>query len=320
MTDTALSPRKLGRSGIEIAPLVFGGNVFDWTADKATSFRLLDAFVAAGFDAIDTADVYSSWGPGHIGGESETVIGEWLGARGRRDDVKIFTKVGWDMGAAGKGLGAAHIATAVEASLTRLNTDYIDLYQSHVDDAETPLEETLQAYARLVEQGKVRAIGASNYTGERLTEALDISARLGIPRYESVQPAYNLVNRAEFEGPLRAACLEHEVGMISYYGLAAGFLTGKYRSEDDLAQSPRGRSVAKYLDEKGFGVLAALDRAVERTGVTMAQVSLAWILAQPGVTAPIVSATKVEQLEEILGATQVVLDAETLAELDKASA
>jgi aryl-alcohol dehydrogenase-like predicted oxidoreductase len=310
--------RPLGRSGLSIAPIMFGGNVFGWTADEATSFGLLDAFVGQGFNAIDTADVYSAWAPGHAGGESETVIGKWLKRRGKRDDVVIATKVG--MWAKHPNLKASTIAAAAEESLARLRTDYIDLYQSHQDDAETPQDEVLEAYQRLVKAGKVRAIGASNFSAARLASALDVAGAKDLPRYESVQPAYNLYNRAEFEGDLAKVVTERGLGVISYFGLAAGFLTGKYRSEADLSKSPRGARVKAYLDERGFRILAALDEVSAGLGATQAQVALAWLINRPGVTAPIVSATSTAQLGEILKAAELSLPAEAVAKLDAASA
>ncbi|MDQ2802283.1 MAG: aldo/keto reductase, partial [Pseudomonadota bacterium] len=277
--------RELGRSGIRTPPLVFGGNVFGWTADEAASFRLLDALLAAGLNAIDTADVYSAWVPGHRGGESETVIGNWLRRRGGRDKVVIATKVGMEMGSGDKGLSRTWIMRAVEDSLKRLQTDYIDLYQAHRDDEGVPLDETLQAFADLIRQGKVRAIGASNYTAPRLREALRTSERLGLPRYETLQPQYNLVERAAFEGELETVCQAEGLGVISYFALASGFLSGKYRSEADLAKSPRGGSVKKYLDDRGHRVLQALDEVAARYAATPAQVAIAWLIARPSVTA-----------------------------------
>jgi aryl-alcohol dehydrogenase-like predicted oxidoreductase len=315
-----MEKRALGRSGLSIAPLVFGGNVFGWTADAATSFRMLDAFVEAGFDAVDTAEAYSSWVPGHKGGESETIIGDWLARSGKRDQVVIATKVGWHQGDQPGLLSAANIARGAEDSLRRLRTDRIDLYQAHSDDPQTPMEETLGAFARLIEQGKVRAIGCSNFSAARLREALDVSARLGLPRYESVQPPYNLYQRSDFESELAPLVQAEDIGVISYYGLASGFLTGKYRSEADLGQSVRGGGVGRYLNERGFRILAALDAAAARLGATPAQVALAWVMARPGITAPIASATSVEQLHEILGAADLRLDPDTMADLDRASA
>lgn len=315
-----MEQRELGRSGIKVPPLMFGGNVFGWTADEATSFRLLDVLLDAGLNAIDTADVYSAWAPGHSGGESETVIGNWLHRRGGRDKVVIATKVGMAMGSGGQGLSKAWITQAVEDSLKRLQTDRIDLYQAHRDDEGVPLEETLRAFADLIQQGKVRAIGASNYTAPRLREALRTSERLGLPRYEALQPQYNLVERAAFEGDLRDVCQAEGLGVISYYALAAGFLSGKYRSEADLAKSPRGGGVKKYLDDRGRRVLRALDTVAERTAATPAQVAIAWVIAQPGVTAPIASATDLRQLDDLVKAAQLKLDQQAIETLDQASA
>jgi len=312
-----MDKRPLGRSGISIAPLMFGGNVLGWTADEATSFSLLDAFVAGGFDAIDTADVYSAWVPGHTGGESETVIGKWLKRRGRRDDVVIATKVG--MWPKHNGLKRETIMAAAEESLQRLQTDYIDLYQSHRDDGETPLDETLEAFSRLVEQGKVRAIGASNYDAARLREALGVSADNSLPRYETLQPPYNLMDRS-IEGPLQQLCVEEGIGIISYYGLASGFLTGKYRSEADLDKSPRGRGVKKYLDERGMRVLAALDEVSAELAASPAQVALAWVMSRSAVAAPLASATSLTQLDEIMGSARLTLTPEQVKRLDEASA
>lgn len=312
--------RKLGRSGLEVSQLCFGGNVIGWTADEATSFALLDAFVAAGGNFIDTADVYSRWAPGHQGGESETIIGKWLKQRGNRDQVIIATKVGSDMGPAGKGLSRAHIMAAVDDSLRRLQTDYIDLYQSHVDDESTPLAETLETYQELIRAGKVRAIGASNYKGARLTEALRISREHGYPRYESLQPLYNLYDREGFESDLEAVCLEAEVGVINYYSLAAGFLTGKYRTEADLAGRARAGSAKRYLNERGLRILAAMDQVAAESGATHAQIALAWLLSRPVVTSPIVSATSVAQLQQIVSSPAVKLSAAQLALLTGAGA
>ena len=315
-----MEKRQLGKSELQFAPLAFGGNVFGWTADEPTSFRLLDAFVAAGFNFIDTADLYSRWKPGNQGGESETIIGKWLRQRGNRDRVIIATKVGMDMGDGKKGLSAAYIRRAAEDSLARLQTDYIDLYQSHTDDTETPLEETLGAFAQLVAQGKVRAIGASNYSGKRLAEAIDVSRQHGYPRYESLQPNYNLYDRAEYETDMEPVCLEHSVGVISYYSLASGFLTGKYRSEADLAKSPRGKGVQAYLNERGFRILQALDEVAAAHHSTPAQVALAWLIARPSITAPIASATSLEQLDDLIAAAHLELDQAPIEKLDQASA
>jgi aryl-alcohol dehydrogenase-like predicted oxidoreductase len=312
--------RKLGNSGLQIAPIMFGGNVFGWTADESTSFALLDAFVAAGFDAIDTANSYSRFVPGNKGGESETIIGNWLKRTGKRQQVIIATKVGSDMGEGKKGLAKGYILEAAEESLQRLQTDYIDLYQSHVDDANTPLDETLEAYAQLIRQGKVRAIGASNYTAARLTEALRISEENRLPRYESLQPLYNLYDRAQFETELAALCLRENIGVIPYFSLASGFLTGKYRSEADLGKSPRGSMVKKYLNERGLRILAALDEIAKAFGATPTQIAISWLLAQPSVTAPIVSATNLDQLKQLLGAADLKLGPESLEKLNQASA
>lgn len=310
--------RPLGRSGLSIAPLMLGGNVFGWTADEATSHAVLDAFVGAGFNAVDTADVYSAWVPGHTGGESETVIGTWLKRRGRRDDVLLATKVG--MWPAQPGLRAANIIAACEGSLKRLQTDYIDLYQSHRDDADAPQAETAEAFGRLVRDGKVRAIGASNFDAGRLGSALDIAETAGLPRYDTLQPAYNLMDRA-IEGPLQQLCVDRQVSIISYYGLASGFLTGKYRSAADLGKSPRGRAAKALLEsEKGPRVLAALDAVAAELGATPAQVALAWVMARPAVAAPIASATSPAQLEEIIGAARLSLAADQMSRLDAASA
>lgn len=311
----------LGRSGIEIAPLVFGGNVFGWTIDEATSFRLLDAFVARGFDCIDTADMYSTWVPGHAGGESETIIGNWMKARGNRDKVVIATKVGWEMGPERKGLKKAYIVRAVEDSLRRLQTDRIDLYQSHKDDADTPVEETLEAYAGLVEAGKMRAIGASNFGAPRLEASLAASAAHGWPRYQSLQPHYNLMERDDYERNLAPLCQREGLGVIPYFSLAAGFLTGKYRSEADLGKSPRGAAmVKKYVNERGMRVLAALDAVAARSASTPAAVALAWLLSRPGITAPIVSATSMEQLDVMCSAVSLRLDRDAIEALEQASA
>lgn len=311
--------RALGRSGLQVAPLALGGNVFGWTADEPTSFAILDAFVDAGFNLVDTADIYSNWVPGHPGGESETVIGRWLRASGKRDRVLIATKVGKEI-AGRKGLSRAWIRQAVEDSLRRLQTDRIDLYQSHDDDPATPLEETMAAFGELVKEGKVRALGASNFSAARLAEANAVAARLGVPRYESMQPLYNLVERPAFEAELEPLCAREQIGVINFFGLARGFLTGKYRSEADLAQSPRGGGVKQYLTPRGMAVLAALDEAAAALGATPAQVALAWQMARPTITAPIASATSVRQMQELLGAARLSLDAATMARLDAASA
>jgi aryl-alcohol dehydrogenase-like predicted oxidoreductase len=311
--------RAVGRSGLEVGPLAFGGNVFGWTIDEATSFRLLDAFVAAGFNLIDTADVYSRWAPGNVGGESETIIGKWLKRSGKRDRVVIATKVGMELGPDKKGLSRRWIVQAVEDSLRRLQTDRIDLYQAHKDDPDTPLAETLGAFGELIKQGKVRAIGASNYTAGRLGEALRVSREGGLPAYACLQPHYNLAERAGYERELEPLCREAGIGVIPYYSLASGFLTGKYRSEADLSKSARGQGVKKYLNERGFRILAALDEVAGRYASTPARVAIAWLLARPTVTAPIASATSVEQLGELIAATGLELDAEAMGVLDRAS-
>jgi len=315
-----MNRRKLGNTGFDVAPLAFGGNVFGWTVDEATSFRLLDAFVDAGFNLIDTADSYSRWVTGHQGGESETIIGRWIAARGRHDDVVIATKVGSDMGLGRKCLRKDYILQAAEASLRRLQVDAIDLYQSHWDDETTPLDETLEAYATLIAQGKVRAIGASNLSVDRLQQALDVSARNGLPRYLTLQPPYNLYDRATFEGPLASLCIREGIGVISYFALAAGFLTGKYRSEADFAKSARGGGMSKYLNPRGLRILAALDRVAADKHATPAAVALAWLIDRPGLTAPIASATSFEQLGELIAATRLRLDADAVRALDQASA
>jgi aryl-alcohol dehydrogenase-like predicted oxidoreductase len=313
--------RPLGRSGIQVSPLCFGGNVFGWTADERMSHSLLDAWLDAGFNFIDTADVYSRWAPGHAGGESESVIGRWLKKGGKRDKVVIATKVGMDMGEGKVGLAPKYIAQAVEDSLRRLQCDRIDLYQAHKDDEATPLEATLEAFAELIHMGKVRAIGASNYSAARLREALDISSRRSMPRYETLQPLFNLYDRASFERELQPLCVQENIGVISFYALAAGFLSGKYRKPEDAAKSPRGKNTtAKYLNERGLKILAALDEAAQRTNSTPARVAVAWVMAQPAIAAPIASATSIEQLNELAAAAQLVLDPQTLALLDKASA
>jgi aryl-alcohol dehydrogenase-like predicted oxidoreductase len=315
-----MEKRKLGNSGIEFAPLAFGGNVFGWTADEATSFKLLDGYVDAGFSFVDTADVYSRWAPGNKGGESETVIGNWLRNGAKRDKVVIATKCGMEMAPDRKGLSRAHIVRSVDDSLKRLNTDYIDLFQSHRDDPETPQEETLQTYGELIKAGKLRAIGASNFEAKRLAEALAISKSKGLPRYESLQPHYNLCERALFEGDLEQLCLKENVGVIPYYSLASGFLSGKYRSEADLGKSMRGAGVKKYLNERGFAILAALDAAAEKLNANPTQVALAWLLQRKAITAPIVSATSLTQLHDLVAGAQLKLDPASVAAIDKASA
>ncbi|MGO8788264.1 MAG: aldo/keto reductase [Terriglobia bacterium] len=312
--------RKLGNSSLEVSPLVLGGNVFGWTVDEPTSFRLLDALVAAGLNFVDTADVYSKWVPGNKGGESESILGSWFKRSGKRRQVVLATKVGMEMGPDQKGLSKAYILRAVEDSLKRLQTDYIDLYQSHTDDAATPFTETLEAYAQLIKQGKVRVIGASNYSAERLREALQASKQHGLPGYQSLQPNYNFYDRADYEAKLEAVCLENGLGVIPYFSLASGFLTGKYRSETDLAASKRGPMVKKYLNGRGFRILRALDEVAQEFHATPAKISLAWLMARPGITAPIASATSLEQLDDLIGATQIKLDRAAIEKLNNASA
>ena len=313
--------RTLGRSDLRVAPLCLGGNVFGWTADEAASFTVLDALIGAELNFIDTADVYSVWIPGHHGGESETVIGNWLQRRARRNDVVIATKVGMEMAPDRKGLSATHIARSVEESLRRLQTDYIDLYFSHCDDVTVQFEETLGAYQKLIVQGKVRAIGASNHSAARLAQALEVSRRTGLPRYEVLQPQYNLYARSEYEKDLEPLCLEHNIGVVSYFALASGFLTGKYRTPSDAAKSKRGDGVvAKYLNERGLRILAALDDVGRRYSASPASVALAWQIARPSITAPIASATSVGQLNELVAATKLHLDQAAIEQLNIASA
>jgi aryl-alcohol dehydrogenase-like predicted oxidoreductase len=315
-----MNKRRLGRSDLMVSPLCLGSNVFGWTADEATSFRILDAFVEGGLEFIDTADVYSTWAPGNQGGESETIIGNWMKGRGNRHGLIIATKVGSDMGQGRKGLSKAYIRRAVEDSLTRLQTDYIDLYQSHRDDEDTPQAETLGVYQELIEAGKIRVIGASNFTAGRLKSALDISATEGLPRYESLQPKYNLYDRAEYENDLEPTCLDYGLGVIPYHGLASGFLTGKYRSESDFGKSVRGERMVNYLNDRGKRILAALDEVSAEKKATPTQVALAWLMARPSITAPIASATSVEQLSDLIAATRLELDSQAIEKLDRASA
>ncbi|MCJ8211150.1 aldo/keto reductase [Mucilaginibacter sp. RS28] len=307
-----MQKRELGQSGIAVVPFCFGGNVFGWTIDEQTSFQILDAFTDQGLDFIDTADVYSAWAHQGTGGQSETIIGNWLEKSGKRDQVIIATKVGKPMGEDKKGLSKQYIMQAVEDSLKRLQTDYIDLYQSHDDDQQTPFEETLEAYARLINDGKVRAIGASNYTASRLQEALKTSTNYGLPRYETLQPEYNLYDREGYEKDLEPVCRENNLGVITYFSLASGFLTGKYRSEDDLNKSKRGGGIKKYMNERGFGILKALDKVAKEYHASPAAVALAWVMARPGITAPIASATSVAQLQEITKAIELKLSSEAI--------
>ena len=315
-----MEKRKLGSAGPEVPMICLGGNVFGWTVPEAEAFRLLDAALDAGLNFVDTADVYSSWAAGNKGGESETIIGKWFVKSDKRKEVILATKVGLEMGEGKKGLKAAYIRQAVEESLWRLQTDYIDLYQAHKDDPETPLEETFAAFDALVKEGKVRFIGASNFSGARLTEALETSRKHGSASYISLQPHYNLMERSAFESELLPVVEKYQLGVIPYYSLAGGFLTGKYRSQQDAEKSARGATVQKYLNERGFGVVAALDEVAHANGSTPARVALAWLLARPGVTAPIASATNEKQLADLAAATTLQLDAESIQTLNAASA
>ena len=312
--------RQLGNTDLKVAPLTFGGNVFGWTVDEDTSFELMDGFTAAGFNLIDTADVYSRWKPGNSGGESETIIGNWMKERGNRSDVIIATKVGADMGLSDKRLSKKYILLEVEASLKRLQTDYIDLYQTHFDDADTPIEETLETYQQLINEGKVRWIGASNLSPERLKASLEISKKSGYPSYQTFQPQYNLMEREVFEKELEAICVANNLGVINYFSLASGFLTGKNRTEADFTKSARGGGVKKYLDEKGLKVLAALDKVAAELNTTPASVAIAWLIARPSITAPIASATNLGQLKSLIDAAELGLTKEGIDLLDAASA
>jgi aryl-alcohol dehydrogenase-like predicted oxidoreductase len=313
-----MEKRILGKSDLNIAPVVFGGNVFGWTIDQSKSFEILDHFIGSGFNCIDTADVYSRWVPGNKGGESETIIGNWLKKHGKRHDVIIATKVGSDMGQ-GKSLKKDYIINQVEHSLNRLQTDYIDLYFSHYDDENTPVEETLSAYDSLIKAGKVRWIGASNFSANRLKESLIFSNEHNLPRYEVYQPGYNLYDREGFEAEHEKICLEHNLGVVTYYALASGFLSGKYRNEADLSKSQRGGGAKKYLNDRGFKILGALDQVAETHGVEQASVALAWLLYHPSVTAPIASVTDLNQLKSFTEAANLKLSAEDISLLDKAS-
>jgi len=315
-----MQKRRLGRTGLSIAPLVFGGNVFGWTADKERSFDLLDRFVDAGFNAIDTADAYSRWVPGNKGGESETIIGEWMKARGNRDKVTIITKVGSDMGQGKKDLSPAYIARAAEDSLRRLQVEAIDLYLSHWPDPETPFEETLGAYAVLLKAGKIRAVGASNLDADQLHAALDVAEERDLPRYDVLQPEYNLYDRNGFDGKLRDLCISEDIGVITYFSIARGFLSGKYRSEADLGKSARGSGIKDYLNPRGFRILAALDALAASHGATPVEIALAWVMHREGVTAPIASATSLEQLESLIRAAAFDLSPGDMAALNEASA
>ena len=313
-----MQKRRIGHSELQVAPLMFGGNVFGWTADEATSFSILDAFVDAGLDFIDTADVYSAWAPGNHGGESEAIIGKWLQRSGKRDRIVLATKV--SKHPQRKGLSAANIQAAVEDSLRRLQTDYIDIYFSHDDDTATPLAETLGAYQRLIEAGKVRVIGASNYSGARVEEALALSRQYGLPEYQVLQPEYNLYDRAGYETDLEPVALAYQLGVVVYWSLASGFFSGKYRSKEDLADKARGSRVEKYLNERGLRILGALDRVAARHASTPASVALAWLIARPSVTAPIASATSLQQLDSLVAAVHLTLTGSDIRELDDASA
>lgn len=315
-----MEKRQLGHSGLQVTPLCFGGNVFGWTVDEATSFQLLDAFVEAGCNFIDTADVYSRWVPGNTGGESETIIGKWLKQSGKRDKVVIATKVGMNMGEGRKGLSKAYILRAAEDSLRRLGVETIDLYQSHVDDLESPLEERFEAYAQLIKQGKVRAIGASNYIAPRLAEALVTSRQHGLPSYQCLQPLYNVYDRSGYEGALEKVCEQNGLGVIPYFSLASGFLTGKYRSQADLSKSQRGERVKQYLNERGLRIVAALTKVGNDHGMSPTSVALAWLMARPSVTAPIASATSLAQLKDLLAAVRLKLDSPAIRYLNDASA
>lgn len=315
-----MDTRALGKSGLSVVPLMLGGNVFGWTADETTSFAVLDAFVGEGLDFIDTADVYSRWAPGHMGGESETILGKWFRQSGKRDAVVLATKVGMDMGEGKQGLAKKYLVAACEASLQRLGTDRIDLYQSHKDDASTPLDETFAAYQQLIEQGKVRAIGASNYNGARLTEAMEVAKSAGLPAYTALQPEYNLYDREGYEQDLAPVVAMYGLGVIPYYSLASGFLTGKYKTKADAEGKARGGRVVKYFDERGKRILKALAEVGGQTGAKEASVALAWLMAQPGITAPIASATSVAQMKDLAAAVTLKLSQEQVRALTEASA
>jgi len=315
-----MDKRKLGNTDLLVSPITFGGNVFGWTLDEKNSFEILDGFIDAGFNLIDTADVYSRWKPGNSGGESEKIIGNWIKARNNRNKIILTTKVGSDMGDGKKGLSKKYILEAIDASLQRLQTDYLDLYQSHFDDLETPVQETLEAYDQLIRAGKIRWIGASNFTPERLKESLETSQRLSLPKYQTFQPEYNLYKREGFEKEMEKVCLDNQLGVISYYALASGFLTGKYRSEADLEKSPRGGGAKDFMNDRGFRILKALDEVSELYNSTPASVALAWLIARPSVTAPIASVTSLNQLQDLTKAAALKLDNEALSILDEASA
>ncbi|MFL5811755.1 MAG: aldo/keto reductase [Flavisolibacter sp.] len=311
-----MQKRKIGNSDLSIAPFVLGGNVFGWTIDESTSFQVLDAFIETGCEMIDTADVYSNWKEGNKGGESETIIGNWMQKRGNRSKVLIATKVGGDMGQ-GKNLKKDYIMKAVEASLKRLQTDYIDLYQSHWDDITTPVDETLEAYSQLIKDGKLRYIGASNLSKERLEDSLNASKKNNLPRYQSLQPRYNLYDREEFETQYQQICIRENLAVLPYYGLASGFLTGKYRSAKDLSKSARGGGIQKYLTPRGLKILDTLDSIASRYQTRPATIALAWLMAKPAITAPIASATNTDQLEDLVKAVDLHLDDEAMQLLDE---
>lgn len=315
-----MQKRILGKTGLEVSPLTLGGNVFGWTIDEQQSFKILNAWIAAGFNFIDTADSYSNWVPGNKGGESETIIGNWLKKQGNRSEIIIATKLGSEMGPSKKGLSKKYIIEAAEASLLRLQTDYIDLYQSHWPDPSTPHEESLEAYSRLLKEGKVRAIGASNFSAQQLTDSLEASTRYHLPSYQTLQPLYNLYDRAVFENELEKICIDNNIGVINYYALASGFLTGKYRSESGLSKSARGGGVKKYLNDRGLQILKALDEVAARYDSTPASVSIAWLLTRPVVSSPIASATSIEQLNGLFEAVKLQLDKDAVELLNKASA
>jgi aryl-alcohol dehydrogenase-like predicted oxidoreductase len=315
-----MEKRKLGKSSLTVAPLAFGCNVFGWTIDEHTSFAILDTFTDAGFNLLDTADVYSRWKPGNTGGESETIIGNWLKKSGKREKIVLATKVGSDMGQGKKDISKKYILQAVENSLRRLQTDYIDLCQTHWDDDITSVEETLDAYSQLVQEGKVRVIGASNLSPARFVASLEASKKFGFPTYQTFQPEYNLCVRDKFEKEIEPLCVEHQVGVISYFSLASGFLTGKYRSEDDLSKSTRGGAVKKYMDERGFQILNVLDQLAEEYNTTQASIALAWVMARPSITAPIASATNLTQLDDLIKSVTIKLSRNSIELLDNVSA
>jgi aryl-alcohol dehydrogenase-like predicted oxidoreductase len=315
-----IDKRKLGNTDLMVTPVTFGGNVFGWTIDEATSFDILDGFVEAGFNFIDTADVYSKWAPGNKGGESETIIGKWMKARNNRSSIILATKLGSDMGDGKKGLSKKYVTEAIDASLLRLQTDYVDLYQSHYDDPETPVEETLEAFDQLIKAGKIRWIGASNFSAARLKESLEASKKLSLPKYQTFQPEYNLYNREKFEMEYEQICLNNQLGVINYYALASGFLTGKYRSEADLSKSVRGGGMKDYMNDRGFRILKALDEVSEQYNSSPASVALAWLIARPSATSPIASVTNLNQLQDLTRAASLKLDMEGISILDEASA